>query len=449
MVRELRPRDRVAVQLQRRHRTLGRSRMNTRTMRFDHDAHIESHPHPRDQRILYHRGRYVIDGEYCWDQEEDGASSSSSSDSDATPTSSSSSHESPPQRCPLPYQTIEAHVNQYFEDRFDEHDWAERLGQRTTGPYAAHNAAAILKKWKDGHQDHRSRRQLTTALHLAIRAHFEARDIPLRIVPPEFMYFSQFQQHAQHHHWTPYRHDWAVFDDRCGLVGRLDAAYQMANKRLVLVLWKRQRQVRGTSTVMAKTPFQRVADCDLMRFGMQLNLYKHILHTFYGQTVQRMYVVAMYHPFHVDIDKNVHLVKSIAPRSMKMLRARRQATRAVAANPYTTTISHEHDETTNREATEDGALVVDEEYANDGHDDDEGGEGTPTPNDRRVARCSLMRVMEKQSQAPPHCSLQVQYRPPRRIRKGKPGQSPQAPPPPPPRCSLQLATHTRRNKTRR
>ena len=96
-----------------------------------------------------------------------------------------------------------------------------------------------------------------------------------------------------------------MFDDERGLVGQLDAAYVDQWGQLILVAWKRQHRIRQKNTgTRAKPPLQDKDDCELVRYGMQMHLYKHILETYYDKSVKAMFVVAMYHPLHRSIDRN-------------------------------------------------------------------------------------------------------------------------------------------------
>ena len=293
----------------------------------------KKNPHPRDVRVVYHRGRFVIDNELCWDDDGDGGGD----DGDDTDSTDADEDGAVNARCPMQYTTVEEHVNQYFEDAFDQNAWAETLSNRDAGKYVDMTAVGVRSYWRRHELDARSRKRLKDALHVAMRAYFDARDISVRIAPPELIYFAQFQQYARRKAWRPYRNDWPVFDDERGLVGCLDAAYKSRGGGLVLVVWKRQRQIRKKNTAdRAGEPLQRCADCDFVRYGLHLHLYKYILETYYDQKVIKMFIVAMYHPFHQGIDRNVHKVPNrIRWRNdrRKVLRTRKQFKPPPPRNP--------------------------------------------------------------------------------------------------------------------
>ena len=272
----------------------------------------EKHPCARDRRVVYHDGEYVIDNEYCCDVEDSGDDEDDDGDDDDDDD-----------ECALRYVTVQDFVDQFFDFEFDEKAWSEELSNRNAGKYAGMSADAIRRKWKRDGTDARTRRKLKNDMHLALRSFFDVRDIPAHTVPIEFFLFQDFQRYVRKQFWHPYRNAWHIFDDERGMVGTVDMLYRDADHQMIMVEWKRRRFIRTDEKKRARQPLGRHADCDFIRYGFRMHMYKYILEKYYGLVVKRMIIVAM-HPEHRDVMNNVHDVppKSWATDCKKLVRRR-------------------------------------------------------------------------------------------------------------------------------
>ena len=97
--------------------------------------------------------------------------------------------------------------------------------------------------------------------------------------------------------WTPYRTEWKIFDDDFKVAGTIDAVFKNKKKEFVMVDWKRCKEIsRGNSFQSSIVPeLDHLPDCKLVRYSMQLNLYKKIVEKNYGIKISRMLIVNV-HP---------------------------------------------------------------------------------------------------------------------------------------------------------
>ena len=97
-----------------------------------------------------------------------------------------------------------------------------------------------------------------------------------------------------------YRTEWEVWLAELNLAGSIDYVGMKPNGHLVLVDWKRTKQLeasleRGPFTKHMKAPLDHMLDTKIYHYKLQLNLYKYILETGYGFKVDEMQVVS-FHP---------------------------------------------------------------------------------------------------------------------------------------------------------
>ena len=120
--------------------------------------------------------------------------------------------------------------------------------------------------------------------------------------PPEFTdRFTVFQREVvESRGWIPYRTEWFVFDEDHELAGSIDMLYQVDPKdpnRLMIYDWKRSTKL-SEKTNRYRTmhpPLDHLPDTNYWHYAMQLNIYRHILETKYGKTIEGMYLVGI-HP---------------------------------------------------------------------------------------------------------------------------------------------------------
>ena len=94
---------------------------------------------------------------------------------------------------------------------------------------------------------------------------------------------------------TPHSTELCVF--HCGLrvAGQIDALFLDADCKLVIVDWKRVRNLRTEGFDPSRYPLDRLPDSNYWIYSLQLNLYRYILETEYAHDVAAMYL-AVVHP---------------------------------------------------------------------------------------------------------------------------------------------------------
>ena len=94
---------------------------------------------------------------------------------------------------------------------------------------------------------------------------------------------------------TPHRTELCIF--HCGLrvAGQIDALFLDADWKLVIVDWKRVRNLRSEGFDPLRYPLEQLPDCNFWIYSLQLNLYRYILETEYAHDVAAMFL-AVVHP---------------------------------------------------------------------------------------------------------------------------------------------------------
>lgn len=114
----------------------------------------------------------------------------------------------------------------------------------------------------------------------------------------EFGYFMTFwtQFQAVNPRFVPYRTEWLVYDEDKRIAGSIDCVLSNSDNQIVILDWKRSKEIK-TSNRFEKgyAPFQALDNCNYNHYRLQLNIYRHILETKYGQTVVGMFIV-VFHP---------------------------------------------------------------------------------------------------------------------------------------------------------
>lgn len=98
----------------------------------------------------------------------------------------------------------------------------------------------------------------------------------------------------------PYRTEWCVFHEAYELAGSIDMLYQVDADdpdRLVIYDWKRSCKLSEQTNRYRQMlpPLDHLPDTAYWHYAMQLNIYRHILETKYGKTIEGMYLVGI-HP---------------------------------------------------------------------------------------------------------------------------------------------------------
>ena len=98
---------------------------------------------------------------------------------------------------------------------------------------------------------------------------------------------------------TAWRTEWTIYGEDEQLAGSIDFCARLVDGSLVVVDWKRTSGLPNKyhSFQCMRPPISHLADCTGVHYRLQLNVYRHLLEKYYGQTVSRMMVVCC-HPEH-------------------------------------------------------------------------------------------------------------------------------------------------------
>ena len=114
--------------------------------------------------------------------------------------------------------------------------------------------------------------------------------------------YSLFTQFAGHHVLTPYRTEWAIFDEDHKVAGTLDFL-NYENGVFTIYDWKRSNKVIASGRPekisrygkRALRPISHIPDTTYWHYALQVSIYRYILETKYGINVQDGHL-AVFHP---------------------------------------------------------------------------------------------------------------------------------------------------------
>lgn len=131
--------------------------------------------------------------------------------------------------------------------------------------------------------------------------------------------WSHFLQYVKDHpDFIPYRTEWTVFDETIHVAGSIDMVYRNQDGSLSIYDWKRCGDITpetkwkkfATNPIIAHLP-----DTNYWHYTLQLNTYKHILETRYGETVRELVLVRL----HPDSENYELIELPILTREVKQL----------------------------------------------------------------------------------------------------------------------------------
>lgn len=156
---------------------------------------------------------------------------------------------------------------------------------------------AVLAMWE---RKGKESRDLGTAMHKKIENYYQ------NIQSEEDDTFRLFKQFAGQVKLSPYRTEWAVYDEDHGIAGTIDFVdYQ--NGKYVIYDWKRSSKIIKNGQIVkisrygtkAKAPINHIHDTSYYHYALQLSLYKYILEKNYGIRISDL-KLGIFHP---DYDK--------------------------------------------------------------------------------------------------------------------------------------------------
>lgn len=179
-------------------------------------------------------------------------------------------------------------------------------------------------------------RDLGTLLHANIESYFN-QEKSIDVHEENQKPFSQFLQLFEEEStawiapdWTPYRTEWAIFDEETRVAGQIDccAMVNPETRRVVLLDWKRVKSIpdrdigafQGRPVQFGKGVCSDLEACKFREYALQLNLYKYILEKNYGFRVVKMLLVQL----HPTLKRGVlHLMPNMVKHVERMMACRK------------------------------------------------------------------------------------------------------------------------------
>lgn len=254
-------------------------------------------PHPRDKQILFDEPShtYTING-----------------DSD--------------------YMSATTFVHSNFPE-FDEDAIIQKMMSSphwTRNKYYPMSAEEIKQIWEETRND---AADAGTKMHAMIEDFYNGilayEDIPTESV--EMGYFKQFRiDYELESNLVPYRSEWRVFHEELKIAGTIDMVFKNPDGRLSIVDWKRCRNMKKyvnpsfDNATSLNPALSSLFDTNYYHYTLQLNLYKHILETKYGETVKELVLVNL-HPINLGQTYEFYEVDVLSPEEIAGLYSWRQA----------------------------------------------------------------------------------------------------------------------------
>lgn len=161
---------------------------------------------------------------------------------------------------------------------------------------------------KDGWEKNRNEAAtLGTAMHKQIEDYMLA--YPNVTVMPdtkEFTLFLEFWDDFKQKYpdFRVYKAEWIVYGDK--IAGSIDLVLTNDKEEIIILDWKRSKEIK-TKNFFQKgyPPFQQFDDCNYTHYSIQLNIYRHLIETFYNKKVVGMFLVILHpnqtHPITIPV----------------------------------------------------------------------------------------------------------------------------------------------------
>lgn len=186
--------------------------------------------------------------------------------------------------------SVTTFIHKFFPE-FNSEVMAEKVILSGNVKYQGMTKEEIIEMWKKNGRDASS---LGTAMHKAIEEYINSPcTLPETI---EIRYFLNFWDHITSLGYTPYRTEWIVYDEHCGIAGSIDFVLRHPQGGFVVCDWKRSKEIKCSNKwSKGYPPLDHLDDCNLHHYALQLNCYRNILEKYYGILVVRMIIVIL-HP---------------------------------------------------------------------------------------------------------------------------------------------------------
>ena len=113
---------------------------------------------------------------------------------------------------------------------------------------------------------------------------------------PEFQQVVQICNTLRAEGYEPFRTEFSMYHSVLECAGQADLLCRDADGNIIIVDWKRTKELKFIATQPLKSPLDNVPDCNYFLYALQLNLYAHILESKeYKFTVSRM-LLGIVHP---------------------------------------------------------------------------------------------------------------------------------------------------------
>ncbi len=199
-------------------------------------------------------------------------------------------------------QSVSTIVSRFFPE-FDAEYWSRRKAieriQQEGGELTEENIQKVATQIANGYKDSGdAASRAGTFLHEQIEKFYLQKPYEQ---PEEFRLFQQFVE--EHRNLEPFHTEWRVFDERKSIAGTIDLIVRNGNG-FDLYDWKRSKKLINPNdgTPITTNGFQQgigglqhIDDTSFNRYSIQQNIYRTILETRYGLTVNQMYLVVI-HP---------------------------------------------------------------------------------------------------------------------------------------------------------
>tara|TARA_Y100000389_G_scaffold201567_2_gene244574 strand:- start:9840 stop:10691 length:852 start_codon:yes stop_codon:yes gene_type:complete len=176
----------------------------------------------------------------------------------------------------------------------------ESVKWNPSNKYYGKTPTQIKKQWNDNGKLSRDAGNLVHE-QIEIYLNAESDEIELELADDTFC---RFQEWDESRGWTPYRTEWRIFDEESKIAGTVDAVFINENGQYVIVDWKRCGNIDMTNRFEKSTnpSLDHLPNCKLVKYSLQLNLYKYILEKNYGISIAAMYIVNI-HPSQTSFEE--------------------------------------------------------------------------------------------------------------------------------------------------
>jgi hypothetical protein len=167
------------------------------------------------------------------------------------------------------------------------------------GPYAGKTDEEIKAGWN---ANGTIASEAGTRMHSDIERYYNASPVgnlagddyePLESA--EWSMFLDYQRkHGEQFH--PYRTEWLVWDRSVMIAGSIDMVYRKQDGTLAIYDWKRAKEIKTENRWQSMLgPVNHLPDTNYWHYSIQLNVYRRILESWYGETVSELALVIL-HP---------------------------------------------------------------------------------------------------------------------------------------------------------